>query len=144
MMRRRRWWFAGGAIAAVAAVIAVLCLVFLTDRPTSDCASVRSMIDYNKQFNDSVESSTEKGTQPSVAACQDWASQLSHLAGQVHDPTLAQQAGTVAALAGQTVTIVQRFRADASDAAGPDAQDYGRIGKEFNPNLVALNQACAA
>ncbi|MGX9788712.1 hypothetical protein [Mycobacterium sp. MMS18-G62] len=147
-MPRRRWWIGGGVIAAALIVIAVLTVVFLANNRTPDCTTVRSMITYNDQFNQGIESATAANTQPSVEDYQNWASQLEKYAGEIHDQSLAQHANAMADLATRTVSVVKQFRSDPqTDEAPPSAppqyaKDYAQLGQEFNTNLVALEDAC--
>jgi hypothetical protein len=149
-MTRRRWWIVGGTVLAAAALIAMLCVVLLTHRSPTDCTTVRSMISYNKQFNYNLEANSETNAQPTVTDYADWASRMHELAGQIHNAALAPQANSLADLADQTVTVVKQFHSDTSSAGSPAsappqyAKDYARLGKEFNANLVALDEACPA
>ena len=108
------------------------------------------MIAHNNQFNEHVESATSIGAEPGIGEYRDWASQLSHLAEQVRDPALAERATTLANLAEETVAVVEQFRVDAAPApnqasAPPQyAQDYARIGKQFNTSLATLYENCPA
>ncbi|OBB22009.1 hypothetical protein A5792_08290 [Mycolicibacterium peregrinum] len=147
-MTRRRWWILG--VIGVAAMVAVAGGVFvLSNRPASDCAVVRSMLDYNKQFGEGVNAKTDAWTETTDSDYTQWATHLRGFADQIRDdPGLAEHADKLADLADQTVKLVPQARADLSTqpqeatAPPPSAREYSRIAKEFNDNLVALDNAC--
>lgn len=149
MARRKVWILAGiGVALTIAAVASVFAL---SNHPASDCAVVRSMIDYNRQSNEKVSSQTDPRVETTDADYTQWAAQLQEFADQIHsDLSLAEHADKIADLADQTAKLVPRARADLAamprypTAPPPSAREYSRIAKEFNDNLVALDNACAA
>lgn len=136
------------AVGLVAAVIVTVCIVFVVSKRSSDCDTVRSMIDHNNQFNEHVESATATAVEVDVSEFRVWASQLDRLAGQVQDPALAEQAGRLANLAYEHVGVVEQFRAapatDENSAAPQWAKDFSRFGQQFNTSLATLDQRCPA
>jgi hypothetical protein len=141
----------GTTFVALIVVGAVVGFQVLKHKAPPDCDSVRAMINYNKQFGESIEQQAagDEGTEPAVTRYQVWATKIAGYGAQIRDPQLAERMSNLANLADETVALVPRVRADDSGSPGSppapqDVADYGRIGKEFNSNLVALDQACPA
>lgn len=148
-MSRRSWWTVGGVVVIVAVVVAVFGIIKATRHATSDCDTVHAMIDYNKQFNKSVEQSANSGdpSGSTEADYQKWAAQLHDYAGRIRDPQLTEPATAVAGLADQMVEVVPKVRAESTAPSAhtpPSVVEYGRIGRDFKDNFAKLNQACPA
>lgn len=138
---------AGIGSVAVIAVAVVGCAS--SNRPTSDCATARSIIDYNNEFNEDVRQRADQQIETSVDDYQRWASRLQELADQIKDDAaLAERADDLADLAGQTSALIPRYRAESSamsplDPSPPTSvSEYSRIGEEFQQSLVELDHAC--
>jgi hypothetical protein len=108
------------------------------------------MIDYNRSQSALLESrfDPEEGTEAIVADYQIWANHMQQLAADVTDPDLAPHAHQLAALATETVKVVQEARRDTSGVldTGPPpwAKTYGSMAKQFHNELQNLNSACPA
>lgn len=148
-MTRHGWWLAIAASVVTAIAVAVAAFA-LTSRPTSDCTVVRSMLDYNNQFNQDTSARTDAKVETTESDYRQWAAQLRNLADQVHDAdrNLGEHADDMADLADQLSTLVPRFRAE-SQASTPlendppqSLREYSRIGQEFDKTLIALDSAC--
>jgi len=148
-MSRRRWWIVG-AIGVVAAIAVVAPGLELANRPASDCVVVRSMIDYNKQSGQDAHAQREGWGETASPDYNQWAGQLHTFAQQISDPSLEEHADKLADLADETAKLVPRAQADLSamprqpNELPPSAREYSRISKEFNDNLIALDNACPA
>lgn len=146
---RRGWLWIGGVVAVAVAVVVAL-VVFLPNRSNSDCATVRSMIDYNRSQSHAIgaASDAEKGTEASVGDYQKWADQMQKYAAQIKDPALADHAHRLADLATKTVSVVQQARSDDSGPLAPTpppwAKTYAEMQTQSHTELVALNAACPA
>lgn len=148
-MTRHKWWIAGGVGVAFVLIAVAVGTFALSNRPGSDCVVARSMIDYNKQFDKEVRANDDSGVETSVSDYERWASELKRFADQVHDdPSLTEHADDLANLADQTAALLPQARAELSTKSARDTQlpqsarDYSRISKEFDDNLVALDDAC--
>lgn len=149
-MTRRKWWITG-AIGLIAILGATIAGVAVIHRPISDCAVVRSMIDYNEQFNQHVNKKSEDQTETPESDYAQWSERLRGFADQIHDnPDLAEKTDAIADLAGQYAVLVPKFRAESSARSpletnpSPSDAELSRIAKEFDDNLVALDNACPA
>lgn len=145
---RSGWRFVAG-IGSVAVIAMSVAGCPSSNHPTPDCATVRSMIDYNNEFNEDVLERSGEQVETSIDDYTAWASQLEKLASQIEDDAaLAERADKLAELAGQTSDLIPRYRAESSamsplDPSPPaSVTEYSRIGQEFQDNLVALDQAC--
>ena len=147
-MTRRRWWIIAAIVAT--AIIAVANAGFaLSNRVGSNCDVVRSMIDYNNQFNQNVSGKTEAKIETPEADYTRWSLQLRAFADQIHDdPSLTKQADSVADLAEQFAAIIPRFRAESSARSPleknppPSVREFSRVSQEFNASLIELDKAC--
>jgi hypothetical protein len=136
-MTRRRWWILGGIGACVAVAVAAGAFG-LFDRPASDCAAIRSMIDYNKQFARDINSKKDAGVEVTAAEYTQWAARLHGFADQIHgDPGLADRAYTMADRAGRMAKLAPR-----ATGPRPSVHESLYMSKEFNENLSALEDAC--
>ncbi len=113
-----------------------------------DCDTVRAMLEYNTEFNASIQQSANAGDPEgsSVSRYQEWAERLQQYADEIHDDTLAAEGDTMARLADETVGFVETSRAGpAGDNAVDDAreaQTYANLAEQFQESVTALDQAC--
>ncbi|BBZ76895.1 hypothetical protein MANY_22320 [Mycolicibacterium anyangense] len=142
-MTKRKWQILGAVLFTVVAVGGLL-LFRLNHDSSDDCATVRAMIAYNKQF-----SAVAGSNNPEVAdigSYERWARQLHTYADGIHNQRLAESANNLASLADRTVTVVQEFRAEQADPSTSQpphsVQDYARVGQQFHDDLATLNQYC--
>jgi anti-sigma factor RsiW len=149
-MSTRRWYLVAAAIAAVAAIVAIVFIWVIPDRPESDCATVHELIDFNQKHNETITAQSDP-SHPSETPASDyksWATQLKSYADEIHDPQLASHAERVAALADQTVTVVNEARDDSTQSplSGPPpwVQEYAQLNKQFKAELATLQTACPA
>ncbi|MDT5082605.1 MAG: hypothetical protein QOJ80_7242 [Mycobacterium sp.] len=150
-MTARRWYLvAAVAIAAVAAIVAIVFIWIVPNRSESDCPTVHQLIAFNQTHNEAITARSDPN-HPSETPTSDyksWATQLKSYADEIHDPHLASHAERVAALADQTVTVVNESRDDAAQSplSGPPpwVQEYAQLNKQFKTELAALQTACPA
>jgi hypothetical protein len=150
-MTRRRWWLvAVVALAAVAVMVAVVCVWVIPGQSGSDCETVHQLIDYNQTHNKAITAQSDPD-HPSETPTSDykaWATQLKTYANEIRDPQLASHAEQVAALADQTVSVVNEARDDTaqSPSSGPPAwvRKYAKLNAQFKSELSALETACPA
>ncbi|MGV0837335.1 hypothetical protein [Mycolicibacterium thermoresistibile] len=150
-MTRRRWWIVG-AIGVVTAIAVVATGLVIANRHASECAIVRSIIDYNNQFNQEVSDKTDARVETTESDYRQWATHLRDLADQISgdERNLDEHAANLADLAGQFAELYPRFRAESLsrpplEADPPESlREYSRIGQEFDTKLVALDNACPA
>lgn len=146
-MTRHRLRIAVGVVLSVAIAIGI---VLVVSGRTSDCATVQSMIAYNNDFNEHVESSAPNGPQIRIAEYREWASHLDQLAEKIRDPALAEDARNVTNLAEESLPLVEEYLKDGPldpqyNSAPPQyIKDYGRIAQQFKAAMVTLDQKCRA
>jgi hypothetical protein len=150
-MTTRRWYLvAAVAIAAVAAIVAIVFIWVVPDRSGSDCETVHQLIEFNKTHNQAITAQSDPN-HPSETPASDyksWATQLKSYADEIHDPQLASHAERVAALADQTVTVVNEARDDGAQSPPSEppqwVKEYAQLNKQFKTELSALQTACPA
>lgn len=148
MSRLNRWWLIGVIVGVVAIIVGVLAVTLTSSRDHSDCSTVRAMIEYNTEYNASIEESVEAGDPEgsSLPRYQEWAARLQRYADEIHDSNLARHSDTLAQLADETVGVVEARRADPAQGEATEmpqhAQDYARIAEEFQDSIATLDQAC--
>lgn len=114
----------------------------------SDCDTVRAMLDYNTQYNASIQESAQAGDPDgsSLTRYQEWAERLHRYADEVQDQSLARQGDALAQLADETVDFVKTSRAgparETAADESQDAQNYTRLAEQFREGVMALDQAC--
>ena len=147
-MTARRWWLAGMGTAALAAIAVLLCVWLLQDRSDSDCTTVRQLIEFNWNHNETLAANSDPNKETPLTDYEGWAAQLGSYATKITDPQLAPHAKAVADLASQTITVVKESRDDAAQIPEPGpppwVQKYAQLDVQFKNELGALDKACPA
>jgi hypothetical protein len=107
------------------------------------------MIDYNKSQSRTLASAfePEQGKDASVSDYQDWTNQMQGYAARINVPNLATHAHRLADHANKLTDLVKQVRSDTSVPADPGApplwaQPYADLSKQFQSDLMDLNNAC--
>lgn len=138
-MTRRKWLILGG-IGLVASLALAASVFVLSNRPASDCAVIRSMLDYNKQFAQDVISKKDAGAEVTAADYTQWSAQLHGFADQIHgDPGLAERADTMADRADEMAKLTPR-----ATGLKPSLRESLYASAEFNESLTVLEGACSS
>ncbi|MGW4100279.1 MULTISPECIES: hypothetical protein [unclassified Mycobacterium] len=136
-MTGRRWLILGG-IGLVATVALAAGVFVLSSRPASDCAVIRSMLDYSRQFARAVISKKDAGDEVTAADYTQWSARLHGFADQIHgDPGLAERADTMAERAAKMANL-----APGATGPRPSIRESLYISAEFNESLTVLEGAC--
>jgi hypothetical protein len=152
MIKRKRFWGKAICIFVALAVAAVVTWHLTTHHyqsSSSNCRTVRAMIDYNKSQGRiiALAFNPERGSETSVSEYQDWANHLQNYAARISSSDLATHAHRLADDANKMVALVKEVRSDTSAPTDPSApppwmRPYVDLSKQFRSELVALNSAC--
>lgn len=137
-----------GAALMVAVASPAMSACSSPDRPTSDCDTVHSMLEFNQSHNErlAAQSTSNEPVETDISDYRAWADELKQRAAKVTDPGLAQHAQEMANLASRTVGVVEQARDDAqsSPPSGPPpwVAEYSALNKQFRAEVSALDAAC--
>lgn len=148
-MTKNRWTVA--VIIATLAIVASVALIFIERRPeSSDCDTVRAMLDYNTAHNSEMAANPDSTTQQEagIDQYQEWASRIELYSENIADPEIAVHTQRFADLAKQTVTLARKARDEtqhSTDRGTPSwVQDYAAIESKSRAEIGALDAKCPA